>query len=195
MISIFIKAPKLRGIKLRQKPVSLINFQHGNRTRKRMGERKRETERGGVEKTHFHTHWRMGFVPRLIFNCWKMLLSMKNYLLIKPSPAIRRFLHFPPMSSYWARKWRGFCGGGGWGQVQSTVRQSRLFCPSSSVVLCRCSDDSAFGIQFIVKQHLSVSIAARREQRREGRAQGDKAKPFLKPVREGVVGRGSIIKE
>lgn len=94
MISIFIKAPKLRGIKLRQKPVSLINFQHGNRTRDRVGER--GGGGGEVEKTHFHTHWRMGFVPRLIFNCWKMLLSMKNYLLIKLSPAsVRRF--FPPL--------------------------------------------------------------------------------------------------
>lgn len=131
MISIFIKAPKLRGIKLRQKPVSLINFQHGNRTRDTVGDRGEGGEMR--EKTHFHTHWRMGFVPRLIFNCWKMLLSMKNYLLIKLSPAIRRFLHFPPMSSYWARKWPGFCGGGGWGQVQHSPTELSLL----SFVLCR----------------------------------------------------------
>lgn len=87
MISIFIKAAKLRGIKLRQKPVSLINFQHGNRTRGKHRE-KRENEKGRKEKrkTHFHTHSWMRFVPRQIFNCWKMPLSMGNYLVIKLSP-------------------------------------------------------------------------------------------------------------
>lgn len=126
MISIFIKAPKLRGIKLRQKPVSLINFQHGNRTIDRVGERVGERGGGGVEKTHFHTHWRMGFVPRLIFNCWKMLLSMKNYLLIKLSPAsVRRF--FPPLPPCPATEpGSGLAFVAGEGEVKSSPQSDRV---------------------------------------------------------------------
>lgn len=189
MISIFIKAPKLRGIKLRQKPVSLINFQHGNRTRDRVGER---VGRGSWKNT-FSYALANGLCASSDIQLLENAAVNEKLSFNKAFPSQYSSLFSaasstsPPCPA--TEPGSGLAFVAGEGEVKSsTVRQSRLFCPSSSVVLCRCSDDSAFGIQFIVKQHLSVSIAGRWEQRREGRAQGDKAKPFLKPVEEGEVG-------
>lgn len=186
MISIFIKAPKLRGIKLRQKPVSLINFQHGNRTRDRVGERE-----GGREnwKKTFSYALANGLCASSDIQLLENAAVNEKLSFNKAFPGHSPLLPLPPCPA--TEPGSGLAFVAGEGEVKSsTFRQSRLFCPSSAVLLCRCSDDSAFGIQFIVKQHLSVSIAGRREQRREGRAQGDKAKPFLKPVQKRWGGGG-----
>lgn len=154
MISIFIKAPKLRGIKLRQKPVSLINFQHGNRTR---GER--EEEEGRVKRKNTFSY---ALVNAL---CASSDIQLLENAAVNEKLSFNKAFpgQFSPLFSDSYFPCPATEPGSGLafvGEVKSsTVGQSRL-CPSFPV--CGCSDDSAFGIQFIVKQHLSVPIIGRR---------------------------------
>jgi len=70
-------------------------------------------------------------LPQLIFNCWKMPLSMKNYLFIKPpSPSLTT-------SEVACGSWPG----------------QRSICLS-------VNGDSAVGIEFIIKKHLSQPSSA-----------------------------------